>query len=30
MDGVSQTLAEQAARLAHHKLPFRTRFIINN
>lgn len=30
MDGVSQTLAEQAARIAHHKLPMRTRFVINN
>ena len=29
MDGVSLTLAEQAARLALHKLPFRTRFILN-
>lgn len=30
MDGVSQALAAQAARIAHHKLPMRTRFVINN
>jgi len=30
MDVVSKTLAAQAARIAHHKLPMRTRFVINN
>lgn len=30
MDGISQTLAAQAARIAHHKLPMRTRFVINS
>jgi large subunit ribosomal protein L16 len=30
MDGVSRTLAAEAARIAHHKLPIRTRFVIND
>lgn len=30
MDGISQTVATQAARIAHHKLPLRTRFVIND
>ena len=30
MDGVSQVLAQQAARIAHHKLPIRTRFVLNS
>ena len=29
MDGVSQTLAKQAALLAFHKLPFKTAFVSN-
>lgn len=30
MDGVTASLAAQAARIAHHKLPVKTRFIINH
>lgn len=30
MDGITPSLAAQAARIAHHKLPMKTRFILNH